>query len=137
MDPLSGLAIAGTLILTKAFEKQGEKLGDVVWKKAEGVMGLFHQKAPATAVAIEQVTQQPELAAQQPAQYGQEALSKLVEELVVRDVGLSLLVWSGAGRGQRFFPCWRRSAVFFNRVCSSSVFSVISILTTLHMVLNI
>jgi len=86
MDPLSGLAIAGTLILTKAFEKQGEKLGEAVWKKAENVMGLLTKKAPATALAIEKVVQTPELVVQQPAQYGHGELSKQVEELVVRDV---------------------------------------------------
>ncbi len=86
MDPLSGLAIAGTLILTKAFEKQGERLGEAVWKKAENVMGLLTKKAPETAVAIAQVVQTPELAVQQPAQYGQGELSKQIEELVVRDV---------------------------------------------------
>ncbi len=86
MDPFSGLAMAGTLILTKAFEKQGEKLGEAVWKKSESVMGLLMKKAPETAVAIEKVVQTPELAVQQPALYGHGELSQQIEELVVRDV---------------------------------------------------
>ncbi len=86
MDPFSGLAMAGTLILTKAFEKQGEKLGEAVWKKAESVMGLLMKKAPETAVAIEKVVQTPELAVQQPSLYGHGELSQQIEELVVRDV---------------------------------------------------
>jgi uncharacterized protein YjgD (DUF1641 family) len=66
---LTTAAIA-TLILTKAFEKTGEKVTEAVWKQGEKLLALLKRKAPETAGAIEKAAQNPQLAEQQPAEFG-------------------------------------------------------------------
>jgi hypothetical protein len=63
---LTAAAIA-TLILTKAFEKTGEKVTEAVWKQGEKLLGLLKRKAPETVGAIEKAAQNPQLA-EQPAE---------------------------------------------------------------------
>ncbi len=79
-DPLTAATIA-TLILTKIFEKQGEKVGEAIWKKGEQLLALIRHREPETAAAIEAVAQQPELAASQPANFGEATLIARVEQL--------------------------------------------------------
>lgn len=84
MDPLTSAAIA-TLIATKAFEKTGEKLSESIWQLVSHFLTSLRRKDPETANAIEQVAQYPELAEQQPANYGAAALVSRVEAVVQRE----------------------------------------------------
>ncbi|PSB27295.1 hypothetical protein [Stenomitos frigidus] len=83
-DPLTAATIA-TLIITKIFEKQGEKVGETVWAKGEQLLVLLRHKAWGTANAIEQVAQQPALAAEQPEEFGEAKLIGEVEQLAAAD----------------------------------------------------
>lgn len=71
MEPveLTAAAIA-TLVLTKAFEKTGEKLGESVLEKGANLLALLKRKFPNTASAIE-------ISQQQPLDYGQAVLEKV------------------------------------------------------------
>ncbi|UBF23714.1 hypothetical protein K9N68_18265 [Kovacikia minuta CCNUW1] len=58
MEPLTPALIAvATLILTKAFEKTGEKLGEAVSSQAAQLMQLIQRKALPRTAAIEQAAQ--------------------------------------------------------------------------------
>lgn len=67
--PLTTAAIA-TLVLTKAFTKTNEILGEDVVKEGDRLAQLLRYKFPSTASAIE-------LAQQQPLDYGQALLEKV------------------------------------------------------------
>lgn len=54
MEAFTAGAIA-TLVLTKAFEKVGETLGEKVVEKSGKLMQLLKRKSPDTASAIEAV----------------------------------------------------------------------------------
>lgn len=54
MEPFTAGAIA-TLVLTKAFEKAGETLGEKVMEKGGKLMQLLKRKSPDTASAIEPI----------------------------------------------------------------------------------
>lgn len=80
MEPLSLTAGAiATLVLTKALEKTGEKLGEKAIEQGGKLMQLLKHKSPETASAIELVAQRPELAEQQPLDYGEAVLVEKVE----------------------------------------------------------
>jgi hypothetical protein len=79
-EPVSMTAAAiATLILTKAFEKTGEKLTETVWKQGEKLLALLKRKAPETAGAIAAVAENPQLAEQRPAEFGVAVLVEKVE----------------------------------------------------------
>jgi len=78
MEPLTATLIA-TLILTKAFEKTGEKLGEAALAQGGKLLAVLRRKSPDTAVAIEKVVQQPELAEQEPENFGTATLVGQVE----------------------------------------------------------
>jgi hypothetical protein len=78
MEPLTATLIA-TLILTKAFEKTGEKLGEAALAQGGKLLAVLRRKSPDTAVAIEKVAQQPELAEQEPENFGTATLVGQVE----------------------------------------------------------
>ncbi|HEY9626259.1 MAG TPA: hypothetical protein V6C84_03070 [Coleofasciculaceae cyanobacterium] len=101
MEPLTA-AMIGTLILTKAFEKTGEKLGEKVLAEGGKLLALLRHKAPETAGAIEKVAQQPALAEQQPATYGTNALTQQMETLAAADpeVKLALQAMADAANSQ-------------------------------------
>ncbi|NEU75918.1 hypothetical protein PI95_026000 [Hassallia byssoidea VB512170] len=65
MEPatLTAAAIA-TLVITKAFEKTGEIIGEKTWQEGEKLLALLKEKEPSTANDIQ-------LAQQQPLDYGQ------------------------------------------------------------------
>jgi phosphoenolpyruvate-protein kinase (PTS system EI component) len=77
MDPLTlaATAIAAT-IMTKFWEKTGEKLGEKVFSESEKFLRALKTKAPETGIAIEK-------ASEQPLDYGQAVLE--VQALAVRD----------------------------------------------------
>lgn len=78
MEPLTAGLIA-TLVLTKAFEKTGEKLGEKALEQSGKLMQMLKHKSPETASAIEVATQSPELAQQQPEDYGEAVLVEKIE----------------------------------------------------------
>ncbi len=60
MEPVTLTAAAiGTLVLMKASEKAGEKLGDEVVRRGVKLLSLLKIKLPCTATAIELSQQQP------------------------------------------------------------------------------
>ena len=88
MEPLTLTAAAiVTLFLTKMIEKFGEKVGeklpDLGSKALEQHMAkltqILQRKAPETAIAIERITNHPELVEQQPEDYGLEVLTQKME----------------------------------------------------------
>lgn len=87
VEPVTTLTAAtiATLIATKAFEKTGEKIGEQVWALAGKFLIALKRKDLATAAAIEQVVQTPELAEQQPQTYGTATLAAKVEEATQHD----------------------------------------------------
>ena len=89
MEPLTA-AVIGTLILTKAFEKSGEKLGEKVMAEGGKLLALLKRKAPETAGAIATVAQQPALAEQQPETYGAPALTQQMEAAAAADPEIKL-----------------------------------------------
>ena len=78
MEPLTATLIA-TLILTKAFEKTGEKLGEAALAQGGKLLTVLRRKSPDTALAIEKVAQQPQLAEQEPENFGTATLVGQVE----------------------------------------------------------
>jgi hypothetical protein len=87
VEPVTTLTAAtiATILATKAFEKTGEKIGEQVWALVGKFLTALRGKDPATAAAIEQVAQTPELAEQQSQTYGMAALVAKVEEATQHD----------------------------------------------------
>ncbi|WP_420832770.1 hypothetical protein [Nostoc edaphicum] len=57
---LETAAIAvGTIIATKALEKTGEKVGEVLWDKTGKFLVTLKKQSPQTVVAIEKAPEQP------------------------------------------------------------------------------
>lgn len=60
MEPLSTAAIAiGSVVATKALEKTGEKVGEVLWDKTGKFLVTLKKHAPYTVTAIEKAPLQP------------------------------------------------------------------------------
>ncbi|MEH1799277.1 MAG: hypothetical protein V7L13_08905 [Nostoc sp.] len=79
MEPVSLTAAAiATLVITKAFEKTGEIIGEKALKQGGKLLSLLKRKEPNTASAIE-------LAQTQPLDYGQASLVEQVEEAAKKD----------------------------------------------------
>ena len=78
MEPLTlaATAIAATM-MTKFWEKTGEKLGEKVFTESENFLGALKKKSPETVTAIEN-------ASTKPLNYGQAVLE--VEALAVKDM---------------------------------------------------
>lgn len=74
-----------TLVATKAFEKTGEKITEGVWGLVTKFLTALKRQDPKTAAAIETVAQQPQLAEQQPQDYGTATLIARVEEAARED----------------------------------------------------
>lgn len=54
MEPVTLIAAAiATLVITKAFEKTGEILGEKALEQGGNLLSLLKRKAPTTATAIE------------------------------------------------------------------------------------
>ncbi|AVH69184.1 hypothetical protein [Nostoc sp. 'Lobaria pulmonaria (5183) cyanobiont'] len=79
MEPVTLTAAwIATLVITKAFEKTGEILGEKALEQGGNLLSLLKRKAPTTATAIE-------LAQTQPLDYGQASLVEQVEEVAKKD----------------------------------------------------
>jgi hypothetical protein len=60
MEPVTLTAAAiATLVITKAFERTGEVLGEKVLEQGGKLLSLLKRKEPSTAAAIEQAQTQP------------------------------------------------------------------------------
>ncbi|MEI2582258.1 hypothetical protein [Scytonema sp. PRP1] len=95
MEPatLTAAAIA-TLVITKAFEKTGEIIGEKAWNEGEKLILLLKRKEPDTANAIE-------LAQKQPLNYGQAYLiGQQVEKAAKKDSEIAQAVASVANEAQ-------------------------------------
>jgi hypothetical protein len=111
-DPLTAAAVPtelrfaliATLILTKAFEKQGEKIGEKVFELGGKLLTLLKQKDLKTATAIEQVAQNPRLAEQQPADFGEAKLIEQVEQLAIGDPEVKAAIEAVAALAKKESP---------------------------------
>src|SRR3712207_1647656 len=60
MEPLSTAAIAiGSVVATKALEKTGEKVGEVLWDKTGKFLVTLGKHSPHTVTAIEKAPEEP------------------------------------------------------------------------------
>lgn len=60
MEPLTTAAIAiGSVVATKALEKTGEKVGEVLWDKTGQFLVKLRKYSPQTVVALEKAPEQP------------------------------------------------------------------------------
>ncbi|MBD2415323.1 hypothetical protein FACHB389_17785 [Nostoc calcicola FACHB-389] len=86
MEPLTAGAIAlVTLLLNKTFEKTGEIVVAKAFEQGGKVIKLLKDKSPRTASAIERVQQDPQLAKQEPEDYGEAVLVEKIKEEAVAD----------------------------------------------------
>jgi SepF-like predicted cell division protein (DUF552 family) len=94
VEPVTTLTAAAiaTMIATKAFEKTGEKIGEAVVGLIPKFLSALRRKDLKTAEAIATVAQQPELAEQQPQDYGTAVLVAKVEEAAKDDVSLQQVI---------------------------------------------
>jgi hypothetical protein len=95
MDPASLTAAAiATLVITKAFEKTGEIIGEKAWEAGGNLLSLLKRKAPDTAKAIE-------MAQAQPLDYGQAyLLGEQVEAAAKQDAEIDQAVTDVANAAQ-------------------------------------
>ncbi|MHC5733944.1 hypothetical protein [Nostoc sp.] len=95
MEPVSLTAGAiATLVITKAFEKTGEIIGEKAWNEGEKLLVLLKRKEPSTAKVIEQ-------AKTQSLDYGQAYLiGQQVEEAAKKDPEIAQAVEALANEAQ-------------------------------------
>lgn len=95
MEPLVLTAGAiATLVITKAFEKTGEKLGEKALEEGGKLLVLLKRKAPSTAEVVE-------LAQTQPLDYGEASvIAQQVEEAVNKDDEIAQAVEALANEAQ-------------------------------------
>jgi hypothetical protein len=95
MEPVTLTAAAiATLVITKAFEKTGEIIGENAWNEGEKLLVLLKRKEPNTAKVIEQ-------AKTQSLDYGQAYLiGQQVEEAAKKDPEIAQAVEAVANEAQ-------------------------------------
>jgi hypothetical protein len=95
MEPVTLTAAAiATLVITKAFEKTGEIIGEKAWNEGEKLLVLLKRKEPNTAKVIEQ-------AKTQSLDYGQAYLiGQQVEEAAKKDPEIAQAVEAVANEAQ-------------------------------------
>ncbi len=59
MEPITIAMALAAVLGTKALEKTGENIGQVVWDKSSKLMKYLKQESPDTVTAIEQASEQP------------------------------------------------------------------------------
>ncbi|NES66325.1 MAG: hypothetical protein F6K24_14205 [Okeania sp. SIO2D1] len=59
MEPITIVMALAAVLGTKALEKTGENIGQVVWDKSAKLMKYLKQESPDTVTAIEQISEQP------------------------------------------------------------------------------
>ena len=86
MEPITAGAIALiTLLLDKTLDKTGEKIVDKAFEQGGKLVKLLKAKSPETGTAIEKVAENPQLAKQQPEDYGEAVLVEKVESAAKTD----------------------------------------------------
>lgn len=78
-------------ILTKAIEKNGEKITDAVWAVAGKLLGKLKVKKPLTGMKVEQVQQNPALMEEHRQDFGVEVLEAEIVEASKDDEVLTLM----------------------------------------------
>ena len=73
MEPITTATIV-TLVLTKAIEKNGEKITEAVWTVAGKLLAKLKEKMPLTGMKLEQVQTNPALMESHPKDFGAEVL---------------------------------------------------------------
>ena len=74
-----------TLLLDKTLDKTGKKIVDKAFEQGGNLVKLLKAKSPETGTAIEKVAENPELAKQQPEDYGEAVLVEKVESAAKTD----------------------------------------------------
>jgi hypothetical protein len=60
MEPFTTAAIAiGSVVATKALEKTGEKVGEILWQQTGNFLNSLKKESPDTVTAIEKAPEQP------------------------------------------------------------------------------
>ncbi|MGD1806308.1 hypothetical protein ACP6PL_12830 [Dapis sp. BLCC M126] len=59
MEPITIVMALAAVLGTKALEKTGENIGQVVWDKSAKLMKYLKQESPGAIAAIEQASEQP------------------------------------------------------------------------------
>ncbi|MEM1171023.1 MAG: hypothetical protein AAGJ08_18570 [Cyanobacteria bacterium P01_H01_bin.35] len=59
MEPITIVMALAAVLGTKALEKTGENIGQVVWDKSSKLMKYLKQESPSAIAAIEQASEQP------------------------------------------------------------------------------
>ncbi|HEY9665688.1 MAG TPA: hypothetical protein V6C91_02740 [Coleofasciculaceae cyanobacterium] len=81
MKPLTTGAIAAlTLVFSRTLEQTGEILGETVMQQFEKAIKLLDRLSPETAEAIKRAEQIPDLAIEEPEDYGVSVLVEKVEQ---------------------------------------------------------
>ncbi|MGI0491504.1 hypothetical protein ACN4EG_06810 [Alkalinema pantanalense CENA528] len=81
MEPITTATIV-TLVLTKAIEKNGEKITEAVWTVAGKLLTKLKEKMPLTGMKLEQVQTNPALMESHPKDFGVEVLEGEIVEAV-------------------------------------------------------
>ena len=81
MEPITTATIV-TLVLTKAIEKNGEKITEAVWTVAGKLLAKLKEKMPLTGMKLEQVQTNPALMESHPKDFGAEVLEGEIVEAV-------------------------------------------------------
>jgi hypothetical protein len=81
MEPITTATIV-TLVLTKAIEKNGEKITEAVWTVAGKLLAKLKEKMPLTGMKLEQVQSNPVLMESHPKDFGAEVLEGEIVEAV-------------------------------------------------------
>jgi hypothetical protein len=84
-------ATIATSILTKVFEKNGEKITDLAWQVAGKLLNALKKKNPLIAMKLENVQQNPDLLESYPDDFSIEILSGEIASLMEND-SIRLLV---------------------------------------------
>lgn len=81
MKPLTTGAIAAlTLVFSRTLEQTGERLRETVMQRFEKAIELLNSLSPETAEAIKRAEQNPDLAIEEPEDYGVSMLVEKVEQ---------------------------------------------------------
>ena len=81
VDPITTATIV-TLVLTKALEKNGEKITDALWNASEKLLTKIKEKNPLIGMKLEQVQNNPILMKSHPKDFGIDILEGEMVEIV-------------------------------------------------------
>ena len=99
MEPITTATIV-TLVLTKAIEKNGEKITEAVWTVAGKLLAKLKEKMPLTGMKLEQVQTNPALMESHPKDFGAEVSGCTALCEFARGFGDGLCGVGGVGAGR-------------------------------------